>query len=161
MFMDKRHLLGGIGVTVILIMTVFLFSPQPINAVEECKIVKLSGHGLVRPQMYVRIEPEKLVISKGTCVVWVNFVAADEITVSFREGKKCLSAVSPLKKAKTPGEAAIYKGWKLDEAKDCFVTSFITEGQTSSLIFSQPGTYKYEVQVAGKGQPVTGQLVVE
>ena len=88
-------------------------------------------------------------------------MAADEVTVSFKEGKKCLAAVSPVKKAKTPAEAEIYKAWKLDKAKDCFVTSFITEGQTSSLIFYQPGTYNYEVQVAGKGIPVTGQIVVE
>jgi plastocyanin len=159
--MDKRHLSGGIGIMVILIMAIFLFSPQLTNAVEECRIVKLSGHGLVRPQMYVRIEPNTLVISKGTCVVWVNFVAADEVTVSFKEGNKCLSAVSPVKKAKTPAEAEIYKAWKLDKVKDCFVTSFVTEGQTSSLVFSQPGTYNYEVQVAGKGQPATGQIVVE
>jgi len=159
--MNKRHLLGGIGVMVILIMAIFLSSPAPINAVEECRIVKLSGHGLVRPEMFVRIEPDTLVISKETCVVWINFVAADEVTVSFKEGKKCLDAVSPLKKAKTPEEAAFYKAWKMDKVKDCFVTSFVTQGQTQSLVFSQPGTYKYEVQVAGKGQPVTGQIVVE
>jgi hypothetical protein len=77
----------------------------------------------------IRIESETLLISKGDCVVWFDRAeSAEEVKVSFEDGKKCLSGT----------EAPT--GFSLDEAS-CDATSWIHFAKTSSLRFMEKGTY--------------------
>ena len=67
----------------------------------------------------IRLEPETISISKGTCVIWLNWAAAaQEMKVVFEDGKKC-SSVS---------EASV--GFSLDH-ENCYITSGIPFGGTS------------------------------
>jgi hypothetical protein len=43
-------------------------------------------------QSPLRIEPETFLVSKGDCVAWFNRAeSAEEVKVSFEDGKKCLT----------------------------------------------------------------------
>lgn len=127
-----KSFLSVIGLAFILLMTIFVVRPGPVNAAEECRIVKISGVG---SPMSIRVEPETLSVSQGTCVVWVNWTRATEVRVKFKEGKKCADAT------KAP------VGFRMD-AMNCLVTDHIPLGATSSLMFTEVGTFDYEVEAA-------------
>ena len=129
-------------VTLIALLT----KPIIINATEECKIVRLSGQAF--PQLTVRVDPELLVVKKGTCVVWINWARTTEVKVKFNEGKRC----------KDNTKAPV--GFKLDEL-GCYVTDYIPEGGTSSLLFDQQGTFDYVVEAPGLTTPAKGSILVE
>ena len=81
----------------------------------------------------IRLEPETILVSKGTCVIWNNWTGAQEVIVKFEEGKKCDDVT----------DAPV--GFKLDAA-NCFVTDLIPFGGTSSLRFVEEGSYDYVVE---------------
>ena len=77
------------------VMIVFLANQETADA-QKCRIVRIhqekGGAGTV-----IRVEPETLHISKGTCVIWINWVKAQEVSVVFREdGKNCRMIKLPL-----------------------------------------------------------------
>lgn len=81
----NKCLIRVIGITSILVMTNFLAYPEAIKAKEECLIVKIVGQG---SPPSIRIEPETLVISKDSCVVWINWAREIRVKIKFKEGKK-------------------------------------------------------------------------
>jgi hypothetical protein len=100
----------------------------------------------------IRVEPETMQISKGSCVIWFNRAAANEVKVVFEEGKKCAAVT----------DAAV--GFGMDDYGQCFVTSWLPFGGTSSLRFKEAGTFEYAIEIGkleDKGKRVArGKIIV-
>jgi hypothetical protein len=129
----KRHLLILIGVVFFFATFILLENLETVSA-QECRIVRLHGGAGVQVRG-LRIEPDFLVISKGGCVIWSNWVrgVGEDVKVIFEEGKTCRDMT----------EAP--SGFKLDESS-CYVTSWLPFGATSSLKFKEEGTFAYTVE---------------
>jgi plastocyanin len=139
--MNKTKLLSIVtGAVFILTMVIFLGNPGIIGAAEKCDIVTIRGRD--------NVEPNMLTVKKGDCVVWMNWARDQDILLSFKEGEKCVRAT------KAPS------GFKMDVPSGCYLGGWLSYGQTASLMFAEPGTYKYEVQfkVGGKS---TGTIIVK
>jgi len=136
----SKLLLMATGAVFALTMVIFLGDPIVIGAAEKCDIVTIRGRD--------NIEPITLTVKKGDCVVWMNWTRDQDVLLSFKEGEKCVRATkSPV-------------GFAMDASKGCYLAGWMSYGQTASLIFAEPGTYKYEVEfkVGGKN---AGTIVVK
>lgn len=92
------------------------------------------------------LSPPELSVQKGTVVIWMNGIQGEEMQVVFKDGKAC----------KDVSFSPEYKGFSLD-SKSCYVTSFIPYAATSSLQFTEQGTFEYVVsnatgKISGKGK---------
>lgn len=148
--MKKRSFLTIATGLVLVSAVVIGMTGQGIVNAEECRIVRLHGNpaeGAMGSGVDIRIEPETVLVTPGTCVIWMNWVRAAKAKVEFAEGKACQAATT----APT--------GFVLD-AKSCYATDYIPLGGTTSLQFTEPGTYKFSVQVSGGGSPKWGSVVV-
>lgn len=96
---------------------------------QECRIVRISGGTGVQTDG-LWIDPDVLMVPKGSCVIWINWVRKEDVTVKFEEGKKCQDVTD----APT--------GFSMN-TEGCYVTSWIPLGGTSSLTFKEAGTYEY------------------
>jgi hypothetical protein len=143
--MKKKILTVAVGLAFILALTTLLANQETVSA-QECRLVRLHG-GIGANVSEIRIEPRALWISKGTCVIWSNWVRTDEVKVKFEEGKKCEDVT----------EAPA--GFTLN-ADNCYVTDWIALGGTSSLKFNETGTYKYVVEAAGGTIKARGEIGV-
>ncbi len=140
--MDRFKRLIGVSGIVSILLAALLLCPV-IGAAEECYFVKVFGEG---SPASVRIEPDLLSISKGHCVVWINWARTTEVTVKFQDGKRCADAT------KAP------VGFRMD-AMNCYLTDRIPLGGTASLMFSADGTFDYEVE-APSATPARGRIQV-
>ena len=139
----KKSLLVLAGIIFISTALILILGQGTSNAQEECRMIKISGQP--GGQVALKLEPDKVLVKKGTCVIWVNFARTDEVRVEFREGKVCEDATrAPV-------------GFSLD-AKNCYVTNFIPFGATSSLLFNVPGEFKYVLR-AGV-EKLNGKIIV-
>jgi plastocyanin len=132
--MKTNKLLIGIGTVSIFALVIFLGNPLTIEAAEKCAIVTI--------QSRAGISPETLRVKKGDCVVWINWTNTDDVKIIFKEGKKCQDMTkSPV-------------GFRMDW-NSCYVTDYLDLGRTSSLLFDQAGTFKYEVEFKARtgGEP--------
>jgi hypothetical protein len=127
-------------------MTVLLVGQATLQA-QECRVIRIQGMTL---HQSFRAEPETVQVSKGSCVIWFNRSEAN-IKVIFEEGKKCASM----------SEAPV--GFSLDH-NECFVTSGIPFGGTSSLRFKEEGTFDYVIEIGELGEKgkkvATGRIIV-
>ena len=110
--------------------------------------------------VYIRshagIEPETLNVAKGDCVVWINWTRGEDVRVIFKEGKKCADMTKAPVKFKP-------------DFSGCYLTDYLNFGETSSLVFVEPGKFDYEVEfgrVSGDsteqaGPSSTGSIVVK
>lgn len=112
---------------------------------QDCRIVRIYG-GIPQYVEGIRIEPETIWASKGTCVIWNNTMRTDEVKIVFEEGKKCDDMT----------DASV--GFKLD-AENCYVTTWIPFGGTSSLMFREEGTFEYVVEAKG-GVKSKGKIMI-
>ncbi len=148
--MKARQYLG-IALSVGLIVAGLLFAWVDILPAQDCRVIRIEG---IAAHDVIRIDPETITISKGTCVIWFNRSTAHQVKVAFADGKKCAS----ISDAPT--------GFSLDH-QNCYVTSWIPFGGTSSLRFLEAGTYAYDIQATGEqveaeGAKVTqGKIIVE
>lgn len=127
-----------------LMITAGLLVPQPADC-SECRIIRIFGEGSQSGKLHV--EPQILTISKGTCVIWVNWSKEQEVSVKFEETMKCHDVTdSPMM-------------FSLDSAQ-CYVTSWIPLGGTSSLRFNDPGELEYIV-TNRDGSMTKGRIFVE
>lgn len=141
--MKKKSFMIVVGLAAILGITVFLAGQQMVNA-KEARIISIRG-GTVGDTQSIRLEPQELLISKGTVVIWNNWAIGSEVKVVFGDGKKCQNSTN----ADT--------GFGLD-SKNRYV-SVILEGRTASLRFIEKGTYKYIVE-AGSQIKQRGVIIV-
>jgi hypothetical protein len=140
--MNKKKLMIVIGFIFVLAMIILLSNRGTLPA-QECRIILI--HGLSE----IMIEPETKFLSKGDCVVWFNRFTAEDVKVTFQEGKKCSDVTN------TP------MGFSLN-AQGCYVTSWIPFAGTSSLRFMEKGTYEYTVEAKIRGGvKAKGRIVVE
>ena len=87
-----------------------------------------------------------LTIEKGDCVVWMDFVGGSGyggnsgVILSFKEGEKCIKATkSPM-------------GFRMDVPSGCYIAGAFNYGQTTSLVFTEPGTYEYDIEFKEGGK---------
>lgn len=139
----KTYLLIVVGLASIFAIMIFLVNQKTISA-QECRIVRILSTG--HPAAIIKIEPRTTRISKGDCLVWLNWARTENVTVGFEEGKKCDDVT----------DAPV--GFKLD-ASNCYVTSYIPLGGTSSLRFNEEGTFEYIVEASGATK-AKGEIIV-
>jgi len=143
--MSKKILSVAVVLALILGLTTLLKNQETISA-QECRLIRLYG-GVAGNVAEIRIEPNSIWISKGTCVIWSNWVRTDEVKVVFEDGKKCEDVT----------DAPV--GFSMN-ADNCYVTDWISLGGTSSLRFNEAGTYQYVVEAAGGTIKARGEIAV-
>jgi len=143
--MNKKKLVITLGVSFVVAMMIGFLSLEIVSA-QECRIIKIHGR---TEHPSIMIEPETTFLSKGDCVVWFNRFTAEDVKVTFEEGKKCLDVTNaPM-------------GFSLN-AQTCYVTSWMPFVGTSSLRFMEKGTYEYSVEAKNiGGVKAKGRIVVE
>lgn len=127
------------GVVLILTMMILLTNPEISQAAEKCRPIQILPNA---------IQPEKVFIDKGDCVVWLNWSRAEDVKVIFKEGKKCADIT------KAPSRFEM-------DASGCYLTDYLPFGATSSLLFVQPGTLNYEVEFRSTKKTVRGSIIVK
>lgn len=138
--MEKKQYLGAI-VCILLISACLILTWTDSAAAQDCRVIRI--HGIAAHDV-VRLEPETMWVPKGTCVIWFNRSSAHQVKVVFQEGKRCASV----------SDAPM--GFSLDH-QNCYVTSWIPFGGTSSLRFLEAGTYEYDIQATGEQVEVAGK----
>lgn len=97
----------------------------------------------------LELDPPTLYVPKGSVVIWVNGVMNQELKVVFKDGKACQDvAISPE-----------FKGFQLD-SKSCFVTTFMPYASTSSLQFTDVGTFEYDIVTEDGKLTTKGKVVI-
>lgn len=97
----------------------------------------------------LELDPPTLYVQSGSVVIWVNGVTNQEVKVVFKDGKACQDvAITPK-----------FKGFQLD-SKSCFVTTFMPYASTSSLQFTDVGTFEYDIVTEDGKMSTKGQVVV-
>ena len=137
----------------LLVVSMFVFIGSVVFA-EECQLIQLNlekaGAG-----SQINIAPKSITVPVGTCTVWVNFIKDNEVSVSFREkAKACQSSTESTKE---------FGLTELKPGESCFLSRPLALGSSTSLIWSQPGEYKYTIQYASKlpkGQ-ILGDVLAE
>jgi hypothetical protein len=143
--MNKKKLMIVMGFIFIFAMIILLSKLGTLSA-QECRIIKIHGR---TEHPSIMIEPDTVFLSKGDCVVWFNRFTAEDVKVTFEEGKRCVDVT------KAP------MGFSLN-AQSCYVTSWMPFVGTSSLRFMEKGTYKYTVEAKNiGGVKAEGRIVVE
>lgn len=125
----------------------FLVAPTQLLAA-DASVVKVYNSSKDAGKMV--LDPPDLFVSTGTVVIWMNGFEGSELEVSFDEGKACQDVtVSPAQSK-----------WGLKKSNTCYVMSYIPYAATSSLKFTQAGTFKYTVTTMDGKAKVKGQIVV-
>jgi len=141
---NMKHAAMAIGIALICAMAV-LFTVDVGNT-QECRIVRVYGQ-LAQGQPGLRLEPETVMVNKDTCIIWVNLSRASEVKVIFEDGKKCADST--------------YAPSAFSMEGQCYVTSWVPHGATSSLTFKEAGTYNYTVEWKQGQTKTNGSIVVE
>jgi hypothetical protein len=137
--MNKRMLSSIRAVSLFLLcITGLIYATSALG--NTCQIITMaqtSSYG----KTGVNIIPEKITVPVGTCTVWVNFIPDQAVTVSFREhAQECKKA------------AGVSTGFFLDMKGGvpaaCYMTEPLPLGKTSSITWSEPGVFKYTIEVA-------------
>jgi hypothetical protein len=103
---------------------------------DQCYIVKISEE-TKSDISQIWLYPEKMTISKGSCIVWVNFTERYKVSITFQaNGKACIRATEM-----NSGFMAL---------ENCFFTDFLNRGQTVSLLFKEAGVFKYQLEIPTK-----------
>lgn len=146
----KWYVLTGIGLILIFVIGIALVNQKESSA-QECRIIRVYG-GLEAAGNKIRIEPQTVSINKGSCVIWSNWAWSKElgekvVVVRFSDGKTC--------EANTDAPTL----YKMDD-QNCYVSSYIAYGGTSSLRFTEQGTFDYVVESKDM-ESAEGKIVVE
>ena len=121
---------------------ILLVNQSTVNA-QKCQVVTIHDG-----EDAVTLHPSTIVISKGTCVIWVNWSTTTDVNIVFKEGKACEDVV----------EASM--DFKLDQ-DNCFISNVaLTKGGSASLVFEKSGTIYYEAK-STKEEEVTGTIIVK
>ncbi len=93
-------------------------------------------------------DPTNLVIEQNTIVVWLSSVQEEDIQVIFMEGKTCRDVTANAKE------------FSMDKTRGCYVTSFMSFAETSSLQFVESGAFSYYVATADGKIKAKGTIAV-
>jgi hypothetical protein len=126
----------------LIVVCMFVFIGSVVFAEQECRLIQISGEVQGAGSQIV-ISPKTLTVPVGTCTVWISFIKAiDQLTVSFRENAKACVASTEASKD--------FGLMDLKEGESCYLSRPLALGQSSSLIWTKPGEYKYTIQFASK-----------
>lgn len=133
----KNGCLKHYKIILLLVITFFVGSSY-VSAGNMCQIIRIEkgkGGGGTRVELY----PERITVPVGTCTVWVNLIASEEVQVSFRENvKECVMAT----------EASTgFKELNIKTGETCYITDKLPRGKTASLFWNKPGVYKYTIEL--------------
>ena len=98
------------------------------------------------------VDPETVTVKKNAIIVWMSGVPKIEIQVIFNEGKTCRD-VTAITDQNNPG---FYMN-----AKNCYVTNFLSYCATSTLQFPEAGSYEYTVVNEDGKMKAKGKIIVE
>ena len=84
--MKKRIVL--IAAVLALGLGMLFVTHTPINA-QECQLISIKDGDKT-----IRLHPETSHVTKGTCVIWVNW-SSRNVNIMFEEGKVCEDVVNP------------------------------------------------------------------
>jgi len=132
--MGKKAVAILLGAFFVFCVGAVLLNQGTANAA-DARIVRIMGGDSYNVKS-IRMEPDILSVSPGSVVIWNNWARAYEVKIIFEEGKVC----DDVSDAET--------GFKMD-SKNCYVTTWIKLGGTTSLRFNEKGTYKYTVETPG------------
>jgi len=140
----KKVLAGGMIFAFTIAM--FLANQEGIRAqdIRTIRILGGSSHNFHR----IRIEPQTIQVSEETVVVWNNWARTNEVELVVEDTKKC----QEVKEVST--------GFEFEPEKKCSVTERIPCGETSSLRFTERGTFEYVIKAQG-ADSAKGLVVVE
>ena len=123
----------------------FLSAPSQLFAA-DASVIKV--YNSTKDPAKMVLDPPDLFVTNGTVVIWMNGFEGAELEVSFEEGKACQDVtVSPVQ-------------WGFKMSKTCYVMSYIPYAATSSLKFTQAGTFKYTVKTMDGKATASGQIIV-
>jgi hypothetical protein len=126
----------------LIVVSIFTFISSGVFAEQECRLIQISGE-VQGVGSQIIISPKTLTVPVGTCTVWISFIKAiDQVTVSFRENAK--ACTSSTEESKDFGLTDLKAG------ESCYLSRPLALGQSSSLIWTKPGEYKYTIQFASK-----------
>ncbi|MBI5594300.1 MAG: hypothetical protein HY881_27950 [Deltaproteobacteria bacterium] len=108
----------------------------PEAKADQCFIVKI-GEEIKADNLQIWLYPEKITVSRGNCIVWVNFTERYKVSITFQgSGQYCLRATET------------HSGFR--EFENCFFTDFLNRGQTVSLVFKEAGVFNYQLEIPTK-----------
>jgi hypothetical protein len=99
-----------------------------------------------------QVDPETVTVTKNAILVWMSSVPGIEIQVIFNEGKTCRDVTS-ITDQKNPG---FYM-----DAKNCYVTNFLSYCATSTLQFPEAGSFEYKVVNEDGKMQAKGVIIVK
>jgi hypothetical protein len=127
----------------LIVISIFTFTGSWVFAAQECRLIQISGE-VQGVGSQIDIAPKSLTVPVGTCTVWISFIRASDqqLTVSFRENAKaCVGSTE------NPKEFGLTD---LKTGESCYLSRPLSLGQSASLIWTKPGTYKYTIQFTSK-----------
>ena len=122
------------------LVSAFLLGSSLVYAEDMCQIIRIQeGKGAGGSR--IEIFPEKITVSVGTCTVWINWINEKEVRVSFRENaKQCILST----------EASTgFEELELKTGESCYISEKLPRGKTASLVWTKPGSYKYNLEAPG------------
>jgi hypothetical protein len=123
-------------------VSIFIFMGSLVFAGQQTQLIQISGE-VQGAGSKIDIEPQTVTIPVGTSTIWINFIKSiDQLTVSFRENAKVCS--SSAEDSKDFGLTDLKTG------ESCYLSRPLALGQSSSLTWNKPGTYKYTIQFTSK-----------
>ena len=131
---------------VLLIAVCLLLGARDPTFAADVQMVKIQPVGDEKLVAFY-IDPPLLQTDKNTIVVWISGIPKEDIQVIFMEGKTCKDVTGPA------------KSFSMNDQR-CYVTSFMSFGETSSLQFVESGTYRYYVATEKGDIKAKGTIVV-
>ena len=139
-----------VGTFFIVAVLVFLVD-QGITQAADATLIQIKPKGENKVTGFI-VEPETVTVKKNAIIVWMSGVPEMEIQVVFNEGKTCRD-VTVITDQQNPG---FYMN-----AKNCYVTNFLSYCSTSTLQFPEAGSFEYVVVNEDGKLRAKGEIVVE
>ena len=138
------HFIGGCLSLIIIGLLLVIQGPA---MAADAKLVKIQpvGEGEL---VGFYLDPPNLTIKKNSIVVWLSAVQEEDVQVIFMEGKTCQDVTANSKK------------FSMDKKRGCYVTTFMSFAETSSLQFVESGAFKYYVATTTGKIKTKGTIVV-
>ena len=152
--MSNKKLRFKTTAALLLVGAFLLFCGSLAYAGDRCQIIRveeMKGAG----QHRIDIFPSRITVPVGTCTVWINFMKAGDVHVSFRENaKQCIMS---------SGAATGFEELEIKPDETCYISEKLPRGKTASLVWTKPGIYKYTLEAPRKRAQVgySGNTITE
>jgi hypothetical protein len=128
-----------------------ILATQGLSQAADATLVSIQPMG-GDPITGFQVDPETVTVKKNAIIVWMSSVPEIEIQVIFNEGKTCRDVTS-ITDQKNPG---FYM-----DAKNCYVTNFLSYCATSTLQFPEAGSFEYKVVNEDGKMQAKGVIIVK